>query len=75
TAGAPRWTSAYHERTVGSEEALPAAEVLAALQIGGPGRAALVIARDGEEGSRYSLLERTAPGRWQVRWTSVARGC
>ncbi|MGZ8491321.1 MAG: hypothetical protein ACXWZS_03845 [Gemmatirosa sp.] len=75
TAGAPRWTSAYHERTVGSEEALPAAEVLAALQIGGPGRAALVIARDGEEGSRYSLLERTAPGRWQVRWTSDARGC
>jgi hypothetical protein len=76
-AGAPaaRWATAYHERTVGHEEALPAAEALAALRIGTPGRAALVVARAGEEGSRYSLLERASPGRWQVRWTSVARGC
>ncbi|GLC24556.1 hypothetical protein [Roseisolibacter agri] len=70
-----RWATAYHERAVGREEVLPAAEVLAALRIGEPGRPALVVARVGEDGSRYSLLERAAPGRWQVRWTSVARGC
>ncbi len=76
-AGAPatRWATAYHERTVGHEEVLPAAEVLAAVRVGTPGRAALVVARAGEEGSRYSLLERVGPGRWQLRWTSVARGC
>lgn len=74
-AAAARWSTAYHERAVGHEEVLPAVEVLAAFRMGEPGRAALVLARAGEEGSRYSLLERAAPGRWQVRWTSVARGC
>jgi hypothetical protein len=70
-----RWSLAYHERVVGHEESLPASEVLAALRIGRAARAALVLARAGEEGSRHTLLERAAPGRWQVRWTSVARGC
>jgi hypothetical protein len=71
---AGRGSLAYHERAVGREEALPAAEVLAALRLGTPARPAVVVARAGEEGSRYSLLERAGAGRWQVRWTSVARG-
>jgi hypothetical protein len=70
-----RWSLAYHERAVGHEESLPSSEVLAALRIGSAARAALVVAHAGEEGSRYTLLERTAPGRWRARWTSVARGC
>ncbi|HEY0778857.1 MAG TPA: hypothetical protein VGD56_12885 [Gemmatirosa sp.] len=34
-------------------------------------RAALVLGRDGDDGSRYTLLERESPGRWRVRWTSA----
>jgi hypothetical protein len=75
SAGPAGWTLAYHERAVGREESLPAAELLAALRLGSPARPAVLLARAAEEGSRYSLLERAAPGRWQVRWTSVARGC
>ena len=34
-------------------------------------RAALVLGRDGDDGSRYTLLERESPGRWRARWTST----
>jgi hypothetical protein len=70
-----RWSLAYHERAVGHEESLPASEVLSALRIGSAARSALVVARAGEDGSRYTLLERTAPGRWQVRWVGPTSRC
>ncbi|MDF1504155.1 hypothetical protein [Roseisolibacter sp. H3M3-2] len=73
-AAASRWTLAYHERAAGREEALPAAELLAALREEAERRPAVLVARAAEEGNRYSLLERAAPGRWTVRWTSVAAG-
>ena len=37
----------------------------------GPARAALILGRDGDDGSRFTLLERDAPGRWHPRWTSA----
>ena len=41
---------------------------------GADGRAVLVLARELERGSRYTLLEREGPTRWTVRWTSARRG-
>jgi hypothetical protein len=69
------WTVAYSERASGREEAVATVDVLGALAIGRPPRAALVLSREADRGSRYVLLERAAPGTWKVRWRSVYRGC
>jgi hypothetical protein len=75
-AGANTWRTAFVERATGPEEQLPATAVLAAVQLPGP-RAALVTAREGEDGTRYALVERAADGSWRPRWTSARRaaGC
>lgn len=80
----------YSERVAGAEESLPAADVLAAVRLGAGGdgaggasaapRAVLVVGREADDGVRYTLLERSAPGRWRARWTSarpagVVPGC
>lgn len=79
-AGADAWRAAYAERVTGPEETLPSTAVLAAVRLGAaPGRAhaALVTAREADDGTRYGLLERVAPGTWRARWTSarVGAGC
>lgn len=63
----------YGERTHGLEEATIASEVIAGVRIAG--RSTLVVARDGDEGVAYALLERTKTGRWRVRWTSALTRC
>lgn len=73
-AEAGRYRSVYSERASGTEEGIETSEVLAAVRLGGT-RGALVLSRQGYESSAYSLLERTAPGQWRVRWTSVHTGC
>jgi hypothetical protein len=77
TGGAGRWRTAYSERAAGREETLPAVHVLAAVRLDGAGdpRAALVLAREDDAGTRYVLLERREPGRWTARWTSARVSC
>ena len=63
----------YAERTHGLEETTNTPEVIAGVRIGG--RPTLVVARDGEEGVAYAMLERTGTGRWKIRWTSGRTRC
>ena len=63
----------YAERTHGLEETTITPEVIAGVHIAG--RPTLVVARDGQEGVAYALLERTGPGRWRIRWTSRWTRC
>jgi hypothetical protein len=63
----------YAERTHGLEETTITPEVIAGVRIAG--RPTLVVARDGEEGVAYAMLERTGPGRWKIRWTSGRTRC
>jgi hypothetical protein len=65
----------YHERASGTEEKVESTELLAAVMLGAPRRAALVLARVGYESTRYALLERLGRGNWRVRWQSVTTGC
>jgi len=74
-AAASAWKVAYHEREAGREEDVASTEVLAAVALGAQRRPTLVLARALSDGNRYALLERTAPGAWRVRWTSVVGGC
>jgi hypothetical protein len=70
-----RYRTVYYERRAGAEEAVESTDVLAAVRFRAPPRLALVLVREGAETSAYALLERYAPGRWRVRWTSARTGC
>jgi hypothetical protein len=64
---------AYAERTHGLEETTITPEVIGGVHLAG--RPTLVVARDGEEGVAYALLERTGPRQWKIRWTSGLTRC
>jgi len=63
----------YAERTNGLEETTTTPEVIAGVHIAG--RPMLVVARDGDEGVSYSLLERVGAHQWRIRWTSALTRC
>ncbi|MEP6692740.1 MAG: hypothetical protein ABJD07_16395, partial [Gemmatimonadaceae bacterium] len=63
-----RYHAAYFDRSSGPEESTESTDVLAAITIGLPRRAALVLERVGYESAAYTLLERIAKT-WKVRWT------
>ncbi|MBA3670414.1 MAG: hypothetical protein H0W68_00125 [Gemmatimonadaceae bacterium] len=69
------YTLAFAERTHGLEEQIATSEVIAAARLGGTSRTTLVVARDGENGVAYALLERVGVRRWRVRWTSRPTRC
>lgn len=69
------YTLAYAERTSGREEDVVTPEVLAGVRIGAGVQPSLVIARDGNDGIAYALLERIGPHRWRVRWSSGITSC
>ena len=65
----------YAERVFGREEDVATPEVLAGVHAGSAGTPTLVVARDGDAGIVYALIERTAPRRWHARWTSSRMRC
>jgi hypothetical protein len=65
----------YAERLHGKEEELTTSEVVAAARFGASGRPMLIVARDGNDGLAYALLERSATRQWRVRWTSGMAKC
>jgi hypothetical protein len=75
SAPAGRYQLAYAERSFGNEEQVTSSELVAAVRLGPNGTPTLVVARDGESGLAYALLERTGPHQWRVRWTSVLAKC
>ena len=74
-APAGRYQLAYAERSFGHEEQVTSSELVAAVRLGPNGPPTLVVARDGENGLAYALLERTGPRQWRVRWTSGLAKC
>ena len=66
---------AYAERTFGREEDVVTPEVLAGVRIGAGALPSLIVARDGDDGIAYALIERVGPRRWRVRWSSGITSC
>lgn len=66
---------AYAERAFGKEEEVNTSEVVAAVRIGQSGPPSLVVAREGNDGLAYALLERSGSKQWKVRWTSTLAKC
>jgi hypothetical protein len=63
----------YAERVHGLEEQSTMPEVIAGVRIAG--RPTLIVARDGDAGVAYAMLERAGPRRWRIRWTSGMTRC
>jgi hypothetical protein len=63
----------YAERVHGLEEQSTMAEVIAGARIAG--RSTLIVARDGDAGVAYAMIERVGSRRWRVRWTSAMTRC
>ncbi|MEO8333335.1 MAG: hypothetical protein ABI664_00080 [bacterium] len=63
----------YAERVHGLEEQSTTPEVIAAVRIAG--RPTLIVARDGDAGVAYAMLERVGSRRWRIRWTSGMTRC
>ena len=70
-----RFQLAYAERSFGKEEQVTSSELVAAVRLGAGRTPSLVVARDGEQGLAYALLERTGARQWRVRWTSALAKC
>jgi hypothetical protein len=66
---------AYAERSSGNEEKVSTSEVVGAVRFGPVSQPSLVVARDGNDGLAYALLERSGPRQWSVRWTSALAKC
>ena len=66
---------AYAERAFGREEDVVTPEVLAVIRLDTSNQPLLVVAHDGNDGIAYSILERTAPRHWSVRWSSGITSC
>jgi hypothetical protein len=65
----------YAERSFGREEEAVTPEVLAAVRLGGSPQPTLIVARDGDAGIIYALVERTGARRWRARWSSSPSRC
>jgi len=66
---------AYAERAFGKEDEVRTSEVVAAVRIGQTGPPSLIVAREGNEGLAYAILERSGARQWKVRWTSALAKC
>lgn len=69
------YTTVFHSRTAGSEEAVRTSDVLAAVRFVANKHDALVVSFEYENGTRVTLIERTSPGNWKVTWRSAYAGC
>lgn len=70
-----KYDLAYHEISAGDEAEVETRDVLAAITLGADRRPTLVLNREYEDAIAYSLLQRVAPKRWRLRWTSAKLAC
>jgi hypothetical protein len=68
-----QWNVAWHERSTGSEDEIEGNELLGGFLL--QGHPWLLVARDASAGVSWSLLERSAPAQWRVRWTGGGGVC
>jgi hypothetical protein len=69
-----QWRTVYTELVAGPEDRIEGMDLLAAFQIRGA-RPAVALVREGDAGLQLEIVERTAPGIWSVRWSSLALPC
>jgi hypothetical protein len=69
------YSLAYSERSSGLEEVVESHELLAAFSFAPATAVDFLVAHDFGDETSYAILERTAPGKWTMRWTSQRFSC
>ena len=69
------FANAYSDRSYGNEESIETREVLAAIQLGGARRPAVVFSRDFGDSISYGVMLRDRAGAWRPQWNSQRRRC
>ena len=69
------YSLAYVERSQGNEETVESRDFVAAVLLGPGHTPVIVMTHDYDAEIAYSILERTRPGLWRVRWTSARLKC
>jgi hypothetical protein len=70
-----RYKVGYYNRTAGAEESTQATEILAVVLIGSARRPGVVVNIEYDDGGKFGLVERTAPGEWRATWRSAYTDC
>ena len=70
-----KFDAAYYARTAGAEESTQVTDILAVVEIGRERRPVVVVGIEAEDGGRVGLVERVAPGRWNLTWRSAYTDC
>lgn len=73
-AGPDAWRTVFARRDSGPEDRVEGADLLAALRLR-DGRTAVALVRENEQGLQLDIVERTAPARWRLRWSSASLPC
>jgi hypothetical protein len=74
TGNAGSWRLGYARRDAGPEDRAEGTDLLAAFTLKN-GHSAVAFGRDGDLGIQIDIVERIAPARWQLRWSSASTGC
>jgi hypothetical protein len=70
-----KFDAAYYARTAGAEESTQVTDILAVVEVGKEHRPVVVVGIESEDGGRVGLVERVAPGRWNLTWRSAYTDC
>ena len=73
--GVQDYRVAYSLRSTGKEEATAITDVLAVVTLTATRRPVLLVSNEQERGATIGLIERIAPGVWQLTWQSAYVGC
>jgi hypothetical protein len=65
----------FSERHSGEEERVPTTELIGLVFLMRDNTHAAFVARDFSDGGMFLMYERSADGRWRLRWQSAYAGC
>lgn len=69
------YSSLFHSRVAGAEDAVRTSEILSAIRFVKGNTAAIVVAFDFADGGRTALVQRVSNSEWRITWRSAFSGC
>jgi hypothetical protein len=73
--GSDGYSSLFHSRVAGAEDAVRTSEILGAIRFVKGNTAAVVVAFDFADGGRTALVQRVSNSEWRITWRSAFSGC
>lgn len=75
TSGNESYSTVFHTRVAGTEDAVRTTEILGAIRFVKTSRPAIVVSFEYDEGGRLALLQRINRRVWRISWRGAYAGC